>query len=278
MHGVPYSVALHCTLRILDLNGKSDLAVWRASCGQMLGAKGSSMSETEDAALDIQPAAGPDGMMDDPAFDEDAAYQRRPGARIIGVGPMARPWPEDPRLDPQLLEHGDHRNILDRYRYWSVEAIRQDLDTHRSKLHIAIENLEHDLNIGSIVRSGNAFNVGGVHIVGRRRWNRRGAMVTDRYVDVYYHPDARDLANWATENGYQLVAIDNPEHSTRLEDTKLPENCLLVFGQESAGISEEMAAVCGAAVRIEQYGSTRSLNVAAAAAIAIHWWISQWRA
>lgn len=226
---------------------------------------------------DLQPAALPDGTMEDPTFDDDAAYQRRPGSRVIGVGPMEEPWPDDSRFDPVLLAQGDHRNVLDRYRYWSVEAIRADLDQDRSLLHVAIENLEHDLNIGSIVRTCNGFNVGGVHIVGRRRWNKRGALVTDRYMQVFYHPDAADLAMWAAQNDYQMVAIDNPPHSTRLEKTQLPENCLLIFGQESAGISEEMAAFSGAAVRIEQYGSTRSLNVAAAAAIAIHWWISQWR-
>lgn len=214
----------------------------------------------------------------DPATaQEDAAYQPRPGTRVVGVGPLPQPWPDDPRLDPELMAVGDHRNVIDKYRYWSVEAIKADLATTQSALHIAIENLEHDLNIGSIVRSGNAFNVGGVHIVGRRRWNKRGALVTDRYIEVFYHPTAQDLAAWARENEYCPVAIDNPPHSTRLEHTELPERSLLVFGQESTGISAELRGVCEKAVRIEQYGSTRSLNVAAAAAIAMHWWISQHR-
>ncbi|PWF26094.1 TrmH family RNA methyltransferase [Ancrocorticia populi] len=208
---------------------------------------------------------------------DDAAYQPRPGSRVVGVGPLPEPWPEDPRLDPALLAEGDHRNVLDKYRYWSVDAIKADLAKSRSALHIAIENLEHDLNIGSIVRSGNAFNVGGVHIVGRHRWNKRGALVTDRYVDIHYHPDPQNLAEWASENGYVVVGIDNPPNSTRIEETKLPENCLLVFGQESTGISQALQDVCEQAVRIEQYGSTRSLNVAAAAAIAMHWWMAQHR-
>ena len=208
---------------------------------------------------------------------EDAAYQPRPGTRVVGVGPLPQPWPDDPRLDPVLLSEGDHRNVIDKYRYWSVEAIKADLTATQSLLHLAIENLEHDLNIGSIVRSGNAFNVGGVHIVGRRRWNKRGALVTDRYIEIYYHSTAQELAEWAREHSYRLVAIDNPPHSTRLEETQLPERCLLVFGQESTGISQELQDVCQDAVRIEQYGSTRSMNVAAAAAIAMHWWVSQHR-
>lgn len=211
----------------------------------------------------------------DPDIFGDAAYQRRPGSPLIGVGPAAQPWPEDPRLDPKLLAEGDHRNVLDQYRYWSVEAIKADLDTRRAALHIAIENLEHDLNIGSIVRTSNAFNVGGVHIVGRHKWNKRGALVTDRYMNMHHHATPGDLAAWAAEHSYELVAIDNPPDSTRIEHTALPERCLLVFGQESTGISPELLAVCGTAVRIEQYGSTRSMNVAAAAAIAMYTWATQ---
>ena len=204
--------------------------------------------------------------------ENENPYEEYGMRRIVGVGPMDEPWPDDPRLDPDLLAHGDRRNVLDQYRYWSVEAIKADLDTRRSTLHIAIENLQHDLNIGSIVRSANAFNVGGVHIVGRRKWNKRGALVTDRYLNIYYHTDAKDLAEWAREHGYHLIAIDNPDDSVAIENAELPENCLLVFGQESAGISGDLLGVCESAIGIEQYGSTRSLNVAAAAAIAMHWW------
>lgn len=195
----------------------------------------------------------------------------------VGVGPWEGDLPTDPRYDPELLAEGDRRNVVDKYRYWSVDAIRADLDLSRSELQIAIENLAHDLNIGSIVRTGNAFNVSGVHIVGRRRWNRRGAMVTDRYLDIHHHPEPRGLTEWARENDYTLVAVDNTEGSVPIETAELPKRCLLVFGQESTGISEELAAQCDQAVYIPQYGSTRSMNVAAAAAIAQHMWIVQHR-
>ncbi|MFC5369614.1 TrmH family RNA methyltransferase [Arcanobacterium bovis] len=195
-----------------------------------------------------------------------------------GVGPWEGEWPTDPRYDPDLLERGDRRNVVDKYRYWTLEAIKADLDTTRSELHIAIENLEHDLNIGSIVRTGNAFNVGAVHVVGRKKWNRRGAMVTDRYMHVHHHPDPGDLFSWAKENDYAVVAVDNMDGSTQLERTELPKRCVLVFGQESNGISPELLSKCEKAVYIPQFGSTRSMNVAAAAAIAMHWWIAQYRA
>ncbi|MDD7465669.1 MAG: TrmH family RNA methyltransferase [Actinomycetaceae bacterium] len=202
----------------------------------------------------------------------------------VGVGPWEGEWPRgvdgavtEP-YDPQLLENGDRRNVIDRYRYWSMDAIRADLRQHSSALHIAIENLEHDLNIGSIVRTANAFNVGAVHIVGRRKWNRRGAMVTDRYLEIMHHPSPEDLAQWAREHDYHLVAVDNMEGSTQLEHTELPERCLLIFGQESTGISPELLATAEKFVYIPQFGSTRSMNVAAAAAIAMHWWIAHYRA
>ena len=191
---------------------------------------------------------------------------------VVGVGPHPKPWPEDKRLDPELLENGDRRNVVDRYRYWKVEEIVADLDTRRSPLHIAIENWQHDLNIGSIVRTANAFNVSGVHIVGKRDWNRRGAMVTDKYLTVIHHPDIEDLHRWCIEHEMVLIGIDNVEGSLPLESAELPRNVVMLFGQEGAGMSEEGKAACSVLYEIAQYGSTRSMNAAAAGAIAMYHW------
>ncbi len=193
----------------------------------------------------------------------------------VGVGPWVGPWPDDARFDPNLLEHGDARNVVDRYRYWTLEAIVADLDTRRHPLHIAIENLEHDFNIGSIIRTANAFLVSEVHIVGRKRWNRRGAMVTDRYQHIHHHPDPQDLASWAHAHSLPLVGVDTGPDSTPLETTRLPEACVLVFGQEGGGLSTELAGLCSSRIAISQFGSTRSINVGAAAAIAMHTWVRQ---
>ncbi len=194
----------------------------------------------------------------------------------VGVGPHPPPWPDDPRLDPQLLAEGDRRNVLDRYRYWRLDEIVADLDTHRHPLHVAIQNWEHDFNIGSIVRTANAFNVAGVHIVGRRRWNRRGAMVTDRYLHVYHHPGVASLVDWAAGSGVRLVGVDNLPGSAPLETSELPRDCCLVFGSEGPGLTDEMVAACSGLVAITQYGSTRSLNAGAAAAIAMYHWSVRW--
>ena len=193
-----------------------------------------------------------------------------------GVGPHPGPWPDDPRLDPELLAAGDHRNVADRYRYWRLEAIVADLDTRRHRLHVAIQNWEHDFNIGSIVRTANAFNVAAVHIVGRRRWNRRGAMVTDRYLHVEHHDSVGSLADWAAGAGVELVGVDNLPGAVPLEGTRLPQRCCLVFGSEGPGLTDEMVAACSRLVAITQYGSTRSLNAGAAAAIAMYHWALGW--
>jgi len=189
---------------------------------------------------------------------------------VVGVGPWVGPWPTDPRYDPELLADGDRRNVVDRYRYWTVEAIVADLDTRRHPLHVAIENWAHDLNIGSVVRTANAFNVEAVHVVGGRRWNRRGAMVTDRYLHLQHHPEVAGLAAWASAERLPLLGVDNVAGAVALETAELPRRCVLLFGQEGAGLSPAAVAACRGLLGIAGYGSTRSINAGAAAAIAMH--------
>ena len=219
-----------------------------------------------------------------PETDADAAHESyavpagpdAAGSESVGVGPHELPWPDDPRLDPELLRDGDRRNVVDRYRYWTIEAIVADLDLTRHPFHVAIENLAHDFNIGSVVRTANAFNAASVRVVGRRRWNRRGAMVTDRYLHVAHHDDATDLATWAHAAKLPLIGVDNLPGAVPLETFDLPHACVLLFGQEGAGLSEEAREACDATVSIAQYGSTRSINVGAAAAIALHSWVRRY--
>jgi tRNA G18 (ribose-2'-O)-methylase SpoU len=194
---------------------------------------------------------------------------------IAGVGPYPQPWPDDDRYDPELLRDGDRRNVADRYRYWTLAAIVADLDTHRHDFAVAIENWQYDLNIGSIVRTANAFLAAEVVIVGRRRWNRRGAMVTERYQHVHEVPTLDDLVAHARATGRELVGIDNTPGSQPLEHTSLPRRALFVFGQEGPGLSAEASAVCTTTLSIAQYGSTRSINAAVAAGIVMHAWIRE---
>jgi tRNA G18 (ribose-2'-O)-methylase SpoU len=191
----------------------------------------------------------------------------------IGVGPHPKPWPTDPQYDPQLLADGDARNVLDKYRYWTVEAIKQDLDKHRLPLEIAIENLQRDFNIGTIVRTANAFNVRTVHIIGKKQWNKRGAMVTDLYMNIEYHASVTDFIK--ATMGKKLIAVDIVEGAKDLADTQLPDDAVLVFGGEGPGLSPVMLTAADQIVKIDQHGSTRSVNVGVAAGIAMYMWLLQ---
>lgn len=192
-----------------------------------------------------------------------------------GVGPWRGDWPEGDHWDTELLANGDTRNVIDRYRYWTMEAIVADLDAHRHVFHVAIENWQHDMNIGSIVRSANAFAAEMVHIVGRRRWNKRGAMVTDRYQHVMHHDSVDAFAAWARAEGIPVIAVDNIEGCVPVETFAWPERCVMLFGQEGPGLSAEALAAAEATVEITQYGSTRSINASAAAAVTMFSWCLQ---
>jgi len=192
-----------------------------------------------------------------------------------GVGPWRGELPEGDHYDRELLERGDSRNVVDKYRYWTIEAITADLDETRHEFHVAIENWQHDMNIGSIVRTANAFGSEAVHIIGRRRWNKRGAMVTDRYQHVSHHEDVATFVEWARAEGIPIIAIDNVPGSVIIETFDLPKKCVLLFGQEGPGLSAEAIESADAIVEISQFGSTRSMNASAAAAVAMHAWVLQ---
>jgi tRNA G18 (ribose-2'-O)-methylase SpoU len=193
----------------------------------------------------------------------------------VGVGPWVGPMPTASHYDEELLKNGDYRNVIDKYRYWKMEAIIEDLDSHRNEFHIAIENLEHDFNIGSIVRTANALLAKEIHIIGKKRWNRRGAMVTDRYQHIHHHEDFESFDSWRKTEGLALVGIDNIEGSVPIETYSIPKKAILLFGQEGPGLSAEARLGVDVCLAITQFGSTRSMNAGAAAAIAMHMWVMQ---
>ena len=250
-----------------------------------------------------------------------------PEFREIGVGPWAETHPDQPlearpdlptspdyvpgRYDSQLLDEGDRRNVLDRYRYWSVAAIKADLDARgRHDFEVAVENWTHDFNIGSMVRTANAFQARRVHIVGPHKWNRKGALMTELYQHVEHHPSiaglvtswryriAGEIAAARAEAGAaalkadfgsvqaadrrihelesaRVIALDIIPGAVPMETYMFPKRCLLLFGAEGPGLSQKALDLADDVVYISQFGSVRSINAGAAAAVAMHAWIAQ---
>ncbi len=261
-------------------------------CASVQSKSGFSLGRAGDAASGSTPCGGwIDSTLDCVGHDVDGAGaagaaeaagetpnpNQNPSHELStnGVGPWRGERPRDAWFDPELLERGDSRNVIDRYRYWSVEAIRSDLDATRHPFQVAIENWQHDMNIGSIVRSANAFGAERVHIIGRRRWNKRGAMVTDRYQHIDQHDDVAAFVSTTQAEDLPIIAVDNVPGSIAIERFELPERCVLLFGQEGPGLSVEALSAADATVEISQFGSTRSINASAAAAVVMHAWITQ---
>lgn len=165
------------------------------------------------------------------------------------------------------------RNVIDKYRYWTVDAIRADLQAATTGLEIAIENVERDFNMGTIVRNANAFGVTRVHVIGRRQWNKRGAMKTDVYLELVYHQTIDEFLQAVGDR--QIVAVDNIDGAKSLHEVKLPRRAVLVFGGEGSGISTKMLAKAESVVAIEQFGSTRSINVGVASGILMYKWVER---
>lgn len=270
------AVAAGC--RPSELVSVGDHLVNDVSAPQAAGCRGVWIDRAGGGAPgDVEPDATIADLTQLPAVLERFDREEAAAAAAVGVGPHPKPWPDDDRLDPALLADGDRRNVVDRFRYWREEAIIAELDRGRLPVHVAVENWQHDLNIGTVVRNANAFNVAEVHIVGKRRWNRRGAMATDRYLTVTHHPTVDAFVGWAAAAGIPVVGIDNLPGAVALEGAPLPAPCVLVFGQEGPGLSAAMQAACTEVRAITQLGSTRSLNAGVASGIALHAWAQQHR-
>ena len=184
----------------------------------------------------------------------------------------------------------DTRNLIDEYKGLPNEEVFARLSKKRSNLEVAIFNVSHDFNAGTIVRNANNFNVSKVHIVGRKKYNRRGAMCTDKYLEICYWSSVQEFIDDQHDRGRELVAIENNIPSEVLEkvykddtsvvksifDKNFAQNTTLLFGSESDGISDELLKECDDIREIDDFGSTRSVNVGVASGIAMYEWARQW--
>ena len=175
----------------------------------------------------------------------------------------------------KITEMEDKRNVIDKFKGRSESEIINELDSEDHGLVIALENTERDFNMGTIVRSANAFGVRQIYVIGRRQWNKRGAMMTDKYLHITYLATTEEFVEKMRAEGREIIAIDNISGSVNMSQTSLPKRAVLVFGQEGPGISAELAGAADQIVAIEQFGSTRSINVGAAATVAMYCWLQQ---
>lgn len=163
----------------------------------------------------------------------------------------------------------DTRNLIDEYKGLPNEQVFSALNQKRIPLEIAIENVEHDFNIGSIIRTANSFNVSKVHIIGKKKYNRRGAMCTDKYLEIIHHPTLTDFLG--TQENRELVAIENNVNGAQpLHFKKFAKHTTLIFGSENNGITPGLLQQAHDIRFIESFGSTRSVNVGVAAGIAMY--------
>lgn len=170
----------------------------------------------------------------------------------------------------------DTRNLIDEYKGMTNEQVFDELSKKRNNLEVAIENVSHDFNMGTIVRNANSFNVQKVHIIGKKKYNRRGAMCTDKYLEIYHWDSLEDFLKDQRSRGREVVAIENnTERAKQLHEKKFKKETTLIFGSESNGLTQEMLQVADDVRFIESFGSTRSVNVGVAAGIAMYEWTRQ---
>lgn len=170
----------------------------------------------------------------------------------------------------------DTRNLIDEFKGMENEQIFDELNKKRNTLEVAIENVEHDFNVGTIVRSANSFNVAKVHVIGKKKYNRRGAMCTDKYLEIVHWNDLSDFVKDQKERGREMVAIENnTERALPLSKKKFEKATTLIFGSEGNGLTKELIDEAQDVREIESFGSTRSVNVGVAAGIAMYEWARQ---
>lgn len=171
----------------------------------------------------------------------------------------------------------DSRNVIDYFKYWEQDSIRAELDKDRAPLAVTMEHWQGDFNIGGVVRNGNAFNVEAIHYVGRRQWDRRGAVGTHHYSSIIHSPTVEEWFDLIKGKYETIVAFDNIDGAIPIDEAELPESCMMVFGEESIGITPDILQFCDNIIYIKQYGSVRSLNAGVASGIAMYEWARRHR-
>lgn len=166
-------------------------------------------------------------------------------------------------------------NVADHFKDKTAEEIKQTLQATANPFAVCFEHVIGDFNMGTGIRNANAFNAKEVFYVGTKKWDRRSAVGVHNYTEVQWISDIEDFKK--LKDRYVIVGIDNVPGSVPISTYSFPENTLMVFGEEGAGLTPEMQSLCKDIVYIEMFGSVRSLNCGTASGIAMYQYINSQR-
>lgn len=166
----------------------------------------------------------------------------------------------------------DKRNVLDKFKGWTEDLIRDEISKEVFPYAVLMENLIGDFNIGTVIRSANALGASKVYYTGNRKWDRRGAVGAHNYTMVEYVEDISVL-----RNDYSLIGLENCEGSNDMRKFKWPKKSLMIVGEEGRGLSDGILELCDHVVSIPQFGSVRSFNAATASSIAMYDYVTKFK-
>ena len=169
------------------------------------------------------------------------------------------------------------RNVIDKYKNWPTETIKKDLQKTAHRFAVCMEHWQGDFNISTLIRNSNAFNVERVFYIGKKRFDRRGAVGTHHYVDlVFLDGDYSKLVE--LKNTYSFVEIDNNLSNTqklsKFDWNKLKKPPLFFFGEEGIGLTPEILNLSDYTIEIAQHGSVRSLNAGTSSGIVMYAYVN----
>jgi tRNA G18 (ribose-2'-O)-methylase SpoU len=153
-----------------------------------------------------------------------------------------------------------------------LEEIRASLQALRRPLSVAILRARNPFNVGAIIRVAHSFLVREIILIGEERYYERGAMGMDRYENIVMLPTEAEFLAYVRAAGRRLIVFEKDAAREDLWHADLPDDCVMLFGSETAGVSEELLRAADQVVGIPMYGINHSFPVTVAAGIAIAEW------
>jgi tRNA G18 (ribose-2'-O)-methylase SpoU len=153
-----------------------------------------------------------------------------------------------------------------------VAEIRDSLAGLRRPLSIAVLRARNPFNVGAIIRVAHSFLVREIVLVGTEPYYERASMGMERYETIVSLPDEAALIARVRAQGRKLVVFEKEAARVDLWHAELPDDCVMLFGSETDGVSPELVAAADLVVGIPMYGINHSFPVTVAAGIAMAEW------